>query len=75
MNKYKFLLILLIMMVFVTGCVKNEKCVKSHKEKRTCISYRYIPKTNGGYTMIPIYYICEKEVCDLYERKDKWKNG
>lgn len=67
MKKYKFLLILLIMMFFVTGCSKNEKCIKSHKEIQTCVTYRYIPKSKGGFIMIPTYYTCEKEICDLYE--------
>lgn len=69
MMKYKFLLILFIMIIFVTGCSKD-KCIKSHKENQTCISYIYIPKPKGGYIMVPKYYTCEKEVCDLYESED-----
>ena len=47
MKKYKYLLILLIMMILCSGCTKNEKCIKSHKEKQTCITYFYIPKSKG----------------------------
>lgn len=69
MKKYKFLLILFIILIFVTGC-SNDKCIKSHKEKETCITYVYIPKPKGGFIMIPTYYSCEKEVCDLYESEE-----
>lgn len=56
------------LMVILTGCRSTKvKCVKSHEEKTTCIRY-YNLYQNGRVTMQPQYYICEKTVCDQYER-------
>lgn len=68
--KYKIFIILVLFLLLLTACSKNEKCIKSHKEIQTCMTYRYISKSNGGFKMIPIYYSCEKEVCDLYESEE-----
>lgn len=67
--KYKIFIILVLFLLLLTGCSKD-KCIKSHKEIQTCIRYVYMPKSKGGYIMIPTYYTCEKEVCDLYESEE-----
>ena len=69
MMKYKFLLILFIMIIFVTGC-SNDKCIKSHEETKPCIRYITMPKPKGGIQMVPISTTCKIKVCDLYESEE-----
>ena len=52
--------LLIIAIVILTGC--GEKCIKSHKEKSTCVRYIWY-----GKSMWPQYYPCTKTVCDEYE--------
>lgn len=65
MNKKVAVIILLLSLILITGC-SNKKCVKSHKEKSTCVYYTYV---YSGKVLVPIphYYVCEKTVCDEYE--------
>ena len=69
MNKKSAIITLLLLLILVTGC-SNEKCIKSHKVKRTCVSYMYV-YSNKSLVPIPYYYVCEKTVCDEYERNVK----
>lgn len=65
MSKKVSVITLLLLLILITGC-SNEKCVKSHKEKSTCVYYTYV---YSGKVLVPIphYYVCEKTVCDEYE--------
>lgn len=65
MNRKVVLITLLLSLILITGC-SNEKCVKTHKEKSTCVYYSYI---YSGRVLVPIthYYECEITVCDEYE--------
>ena len=65
MKNKKFILLILSILL-LAGC-SNDKCIKSHKEDSTCIMYQTLPNPNGGIQIFPIFYPCEKEVCDLYE--------
>lgn len=64
--KYKIFVSLLTFLLLLTGC-SNDKCIKSHKETQICVMYQFFPNSNGGVRMVPFFYPCEKEVCDLYE--------
>lgn len=65
MSKKVSVITLLLLLILITGC-SNEKCVKSHKEKSTCVYYTYV---YSGKVLVPIphYYECEITVCDEYE--------
>lgn len=66
MLKIKRIIIFLICILVLCGC-ENKKCIKSHKEKSTCIRTMCMPsgKTVRCMTMP---YPCEKEICDEYEK-------
>lgn len=61
----KKVMLLLISILLLCGC-ENKKCIKSHKEKSTCIRPMCMPSGKGIYCM-PMPYPCEKEICDEYE--------
>ncbi len=63
MKKLKILIIPLMVLI-LSGC-DNRKCVKSHKERSTCVSSIY----NGKY-VTPFVYPCTKTVCDEYEEAE-----
>lgn len=65
MNKKVAVIILLLSLILITGC-SNKECVKSHKEKSTCVYYTYI-YSGKQLIYIPHYYNCEITVCDEYE--------
>lgn len=65
--KYKFFILLLAFVLLSTSCSNENKCIKSHEETKSCVSYIYIPTANGGIQMIPVVRSCKIEVCDLYE--------
>lgn len=64
----KRIIILVIILLILTGCGDNKRCVKSHQEEDICVmyTYSYVGKT---LIAIPIYYSCTKTVCDEYEYK------
>ena len=65
--KYKFFILLLAFVLLMTGCSNEDKCIKSHKETQMCVMYHTFPNSNAGVRMVPFFYPCEKEICDLYE--------
>ena len=65
--KYKFFILLLAFVLLSTGCSNENKCIESHEETKSCVSYIYIPTANGGIQMIPVVRSCKIEVCDIYE--------
>lgn len=65
MDKKVAIITLLLSLILITGC-SNKECVKSHKEKGTCLYYSYV-YSGGVLVSIPHYYECEKTVCDRYE--------
>lgn len=69
MNKKVAIIILLLSLILITGC-SNKECVKSHKEKSTCVYYSYV-YSGGVLVSIPHYYECEKTICDRYESEVK----
>lgn len=71
MNKTKLLVLVLILFLLVsctTGCSDTEekKCIKEHVEQDTCLMYTFM-YTGKVMMPIPVYYDCERTICDEYE--------
>ena len=59
----------LIALALLAGCDACDKCIVSHVETQQCVSYIYVYGPNMEiYGMIPNFYDCQVEVCDVYER-------
>lgn len=68
-RKILALAVMIGLMVILTGC-ESRRCVRSHEERTTCVRYWTVYQ-NGRPRMQPQYYICNKTVCDEYERVEK----
>lgn len=70
-RKLLVLFMLIWFIILLTACSSTKvRCVKEHKKRTTCIRY-YNLYQNGRVTMQPQYYVCEKTVCDQYERVEE----
>ena len=68
MNKIK-IIILICCIILLCGC-SNQKCIKSHKEIRTCVRPQCI--FMGKHPIcINQFYTCEQTICDEYEEEDE----
>ena len=66
MRNKKVIIVMILSLILMTG-YSDDECVESHTEKSTCVMYQTLPKPNGGVQILPMFYSCEKTVCDRYE--------
>lgn len=69
MRNKKIIIVMILSLTLLSGC-SDDKCVESHTEKSTCVYFSYI-YSGKQLIPIPIYYDCEKTVCDRYESEVK----
>ena len=64
------LIVLIVLLIFMTGCEPSRKCIKSHVELSTCVRPIYT-----GKTVTTVVVPCNVTVCDEYEEIEEEPDG